>query len=55
VVFKHRNRSSQALFDFLKQQQVVCAMRGGGIRYSPHCYNSIEGLEKAVDLANSFK
>ena len=38
------------LFNHLKAQQVVCAHRGGGIRFSPHFYTPKSVLEKAVSL-----
>ena len=28
---------------------VKCALRGGGIRFSPHCYNTEEQISTAVD------
>ena len=30
---------------------VVCANRGGGIRFSPHFYNTPEQLDAALELA----
>jgi len=35
----------------LMQQQVICAFRGGGIRFSPHFYTLDEHLEEAVGMA----
>lgn len=32
----------------LREQHIICACRGGGIRFSPHFYNSPEQLERAV-------
>ncbi len=51
VVFRHRQVDNQQLFEHLCQQQVACAMRGGGIRFSPHFYNSLEELDKAISIA----
>jgi selenocysteine lyase/cysteine desulfurase len=34
----------------LKQAGVVCAFREGAIRLSPHCYNTIEEMEKVADV-----
>ena len=34
----------------LKQAGVVCALREGAIRLSPHCYNTIEEMERVVDV-----
>ena len=35
----------------LMQQKVICAFRGGGIRFSPHFYTPEAHLEKAVEMA----
>jgi selenocysteine lyase/cysteine desulfurase len=34
----------------LKRAGVVCAFREGAIRLSPHCYNTMEEMEKVVDV-----
>lgn len=34
----------------LRQAGVVCAFREGSIRFSPHCYNTIEEMEKVVEV-----
>lgn len=51
VTFKHRAIGNEALYRHLQQKGVVCALRGGGIRFSPHFYNSFEEIDKALDLA----
>ncbi len=51
VLFKHRSTPHAAVWSHLKNHQVICAMRGGGIRFSPHFYTPLEQLEKAVQLA----
>lgn len=48
--FKHRTMEPAALFDLLKQGGVVCACRGGGIRFSPHFYTPESVIEQAVQL-----
>ncbi len=53
VVFRHRQVDNQRLFKHLTDHQVACAIRGGGIRFSPHFYNSLEELEQAVAIAES--
>jgi selenocysteine lyase/cysteine desulfurase len=37
-------------FHLLKKAQVVCSLREGRIRLSPHCYNTVEEIEKVVAL-----
>lgn len=51
VTFRHRHKPADVLFDILQKKGVMCAQRGGGIRFSPHCYNAGSSLEKAIDIA----
>lgn len=51
VTFRHRQKPVEALFEILQKKGVMCALRGGGIRFSPHCYNARSSLEKAIDIA----
>ncbi len=48
VVFKHRTITNEVLYQHLQDNGVVCALRGGGIRFSPHFYNTQQ------DIANAF-
>lgn len=50
VVFKHTQMTQQALYAHLQENHVVCAMRGGGIRFSAHFYNLPEELDAALAL-----
>lgn len=52
VVFKHRSVANEALYKRLQQNGVVCAMRGGGIRFSAHFYNSFDELDSALTFAS---
>lgn len=51
VVFKHRTIANEVLYKSLQQNGAVCALRGGGIRFSPHFYNSFDEIERAVQMA----
>ena len=51
VVFKHRTIANEVLYKSLQQNGVVCALRGGGIRFSPHFYNSFDEIDRAVQMA----
>ena len=51
VTFRHTETDNAALFAQLNQHGVMCAQRGGGIRYSPHFYTPAEKLQHAVQLA----
>jgi selenocysteine lyase/cysteine desulfurase len=37
----------------LKRAHVVCSLREGGIRLAPHCYNTIEEMEKVAEVLNT--
>ncbi|MFA5982441.1 MAG: aminotransferase class V-fold PLP-dependent enzyme [Methylococcaceae bacterium] len=50
VVFKHRTADNQEIYQHLQNSGVICALRGGGIRFSPHFYNSFDELEQALGL-----
>ena len=37
----------------LKRAHVVCSLREGAIRLAPHCYNTVEEMEKVVEVLDS--
>jgi selenocysteine lyase/cysteine desulfurase len=39
-----------ASFRALKAARVVCSMREGAIRLSPHCYNTLDEMERVADV-----
>ncbi|MBT8768359.1 aminotransferase class V-fold PLP-dependent enzyme [Metapseudomonas boanensis] len=39
-----------ALFERLRDEQVVCAQRGGGIRFSPHFYTELRVIDETLAL-----
>jgi cysteine desulfurase/selenocysteine lyase len=41
---------NQDLFERLKQEQVICAQRGAGIRLSPHFYTQAQVIEETLQL-----
>ncbi len=51
VTFKHRTVANGVLYTYLQENGVVCALRGSGIRFSPHFYNTLEEIDRAVELA----
>ncbi|MGZ5050998.1 MAG: aminotransferase class V-fold PLP-dependent enzyme [Methylobacter sp.] len=53
VTFKHRTIANDDLYRHLQQNGVVCAPRGGGIRFSPHFYNTFEEIDRALELAEA--
>jgi selenocysteine lyase/cysteine desulfurase len=55
VVFSHDQYNAEPLYEALMDKGVMCAARGGGIRFSPHFYTSRETLERAVAIADNIK
>ncbi|OLC06580.1 MAG: hypothetical protein AUH46_00015 [Gemmatimonadetes bacterium 13_1_40CM_70_15] len=37
-------------FYAVKRARIVCSLREGAIRLSPHCYNTMEEMEKVIDV-----
>ncbi|PCI68808.1 MAG: aminotransferase [Piscirickettsiaceae bacterium] len=54
VVFKPSNNQTDALFNYLTTNNVVCAKRGGGIRFSPHFYTPNPIIHRAFTLIDKF-
>ena len=50
LTFRPARGSSEALFRSLQQEGVLCAPRGGGVRFSPHFYLEPEALERALAI-----
>lgn len=55
ATFNHCNADNEAVFEYLTQQGVMCALRGGGIRFSPHFYTPQEKIIHAIELADAFR
>ncbi len=53
VVFKHKQIPTEQLYAWLMEQHVLCARRGGGIRFSPHFHTPWEKTEQGLQLANA--
>lgn len=50
VSFRHRRHASEALYRKLHAEGVVCALRGGAIRFSPHFYTPRDQIDRALEL-----
>lgn len=50
LTFRVDGWDNQALFERLKTEQIVCALRGGGIRLSPHFYTRQEVIEQSLTV-----
>jgi cysteine desulfurase/selenocysteine lyase len=44
----------QQLYDWLHEHHIICALRGGGVRFSPHCYTPRAQLQRAVDCLDQW-
>ncbi|MDQ5767056.1 aminotransferase class V-fold PLP-dependent enzyme [Thiothrix subterranea] len=50
VTFRSRRAANEALFKRLQTQGIFCAIRGGGIRLSPHFYTPFAQLQQVLDV-----
>ncbi len=48
VTFRHPKLDPNALYEQLRSRGIVCARRGGGVRFSPHFYTPVARLERAL-------
>lgn len=46
-------RARNGLFQKLKENNIICSERGKGIRVSFHFYNSLEDLDKLIEVINT--
>lgn len=52
VTFRVKGLESESLYRELMKRRVICAPRGGGIRFSPHFYTEAEKLNRGFDILN---
>ena len=50
VILRHKQHDSEELYKQLMKSGVICAPRGGGIRFSPHFYITTDKLDRVLDL-----
>lgn len=50
VCFEHKQVSSELLYKCLMQHNVICAARGGGVRFSPHFYQDHALMQRGIDI-----
>ena len=53
VAFQVVGSEQQELHKRLMENRVICALRGGAIRFSPHYYISMNKLDKSLDILTS--
>ncbi len=50
VTFKPADDDIAARYEYLQHNGVICALRGGGIRFSPHFYTPTRALDRALRM-----
>lgn len=50
LTFTSRHHTPESLFERLTEAHVVAALRGGGIRISPHFYNTMEEIDRMLEV-----
>lgn len=55
VTFRHSVRDNFSLYKYLIDKKVVCSLRSGGIRLSPHFYTSYDHLDQTMELVKTFR
>ncbi|MEJ2142028.1 MAG: aminotransferase class V-fold PLP-dependent enzyme, partial [Gammaproteobacteria bacterium] len=54
VTFRHKNIRNSEIYKFLTENKIICAIRGGGIRFSPHFYTPREKIRQALQFIEEF-
>ena len=55
VVFRHNSINNDVLFRHLRDHGIICAVRGGGIRFSPHFYITEAQVDQALAVVDRLK
>lgn len=50
LTFSLDGQDNRTLFETLRQERVICAQRGGGIRFSPHFYTSSTVIDDTLAI-----
>lgn len=54
VTFQKQAVDNIKLYQYLQDNNVICAYRGDGIRFSPHFYTDTADMDKAIELIDNF-
>ncbi len=54
VTLRKTTNDNERLFQYLIDNNIFCALRGGGIRLSPHFYTPISQIEQTVEIILNF-
>lgn len=53
-IYTFKVQETERLFEFLGKNQVVCSVRNGMLRISPHFYNTVEEINSLIALIKQF-
>jgi cysteine desulfurase/selenocysteine lyase len=54
VTFQKKSVDNVKLYQYLQDNNVICAYRGSGIRFSPHFYTDKTVMDRAIQLVDNF-
>lgn len=54
VTFQKSGVDNSKLYQYLQDNNVICAFRGGGIRFSPHFHTEVSTIDKALKIVSDF-
>lgn len=54
VTFEHQKHDSAKLHNDLMQAGIICAHRGGGVRFSPHFYTPKDKIDRALAFLDDY-
>lgn len=55
ITFQKQQVDNVALYQHLQDNNVICAFRGDGIRFSPHFYTEPQRIDKAIEMVRDFR
>ncbi len=55
VLFRKQQTDSEHLYKYLQANNVLCAFRSGGVRFSPHFYTPKDKMDTAIALVAGYK
>lgn len=53
-IYSFKGNDTERLFEFLKEHKIICSLRNGMLRISPHFYNTVEEIQETADRIKQF-